>query len=189
MSRSIGVLIVTGLLAACTADDPLRDSSPSAPPSSSATFAAQVGLTERAAEVRIGILNAAEHGDYEMLRPLLEPEVFLSDFGFGSHDEPDPITRWADMGDKPLRIMAALLQMSYEEEDTNEGRLFRWPIYDAETKALSDMSGRDRNVFRSLLTRSEFRRLVPDEEYGYVGPRLGILADGIWWFFILEPGP
>jgi hypothetical protein len=36
------------------------------------------------------------------------------------------------------------------------------------------------------MTEREFARLVP-YEYGYVGPRLGILADGTWWFFILNP--
>jgi hypothetical protein len=27
------------------------------------------------------------------------------------------------------------------------------------------------------------------DEYGYTSPRLGILEDGTWWFFILEGGP
>ena len=31
--------------------------------------------------------------------------------------------------------------------------------------------------------------VMPDAEYGYVGPKLGILKNGTWWFFILEPGP
>jgi hypothetical protein len=26
-------------------------------------------------------------------------------------------------------------------------------------------------------------------DYGYTAPRLGILADGTWWFFVAEAGP
>ena len=40
-------------------------------------------------------------------------------------------------------------------------------------------AGDDRGRGRSLI--------LP--EYGYVNPRLGILADGTWWFFVLEGGP
>ncbi len=175
--------------AACTSQEPLSDTSPPPTPSPSATVATQAGLPVEVAGVRAGILSAAENGDYEMLRPLLDPEVFLSDFGFGIADEPDPVARWAEMVEEPLAVMAAVLNMGYVEEDTNEGRLFRWPPYDAETSSLADISVRDRRLFLSAMSRTEFRRLIPNVEYGYVGPRLGILADGTWWFFILEPGP
>jgi hypothetical protein len=134
-------------------------------------------------------LRAAEHEDYEMLRPLLDPKVFLSDFGFGTRDEPDPISRWAEMEEKPLETMAVLLDMQYTVEETNEGRLYRWPIYDAEYKTLGEMRVRDRRSFRSIMSKEELSRLISDAEYGYVGPRLGLLRDGTWWFFILEPGP
>ncbi|MGH2806046.1 MAG: hypothetical protein ACRDKT_02100, partial [Actinomycetota bacterium] len=119
------------------------------------------------------------------LREWLEPNVFLSDFGFGF----DPTSRWERKGDAPLEIMAALLTMDYVESDTNEGHLFQWPVYDAETKSASDISPADRNKFLDVMTREEYRRLVPDAEYGYIGPKLGILKDGTWWFFIQEPGP
>lgn len=149
----------------------------------------QPGLSDEAQDVRAQILTAAEREDYELLRPVLDPEVFLSDFGFGTQEEPDPIGRWSEMGDEPLQMMGVLLQMNHEEEETNEGHLFRWPRYDENTKSLDEISDRDRKAFRSIMTRREFRRLIPNEEFGYVGPRLGILAEGTWWFFILEPGP
>lgn len=177
------------VLAACTSQEPSRDTSPPPAPSSSAPVAAQAGLPAEVAKVRAGILSAAEHGNYEMLRPLLNPDVFLSDFGFGIDDEPDPIARWVEMGEEPLRIMAALLTMRHQQEDTNEGHLFRWPTYDADTGALGDISPRDRSSFLTVMSRSDLRLLIPNDEYGYIGPRLGILADGTWWFFILESGP
>ncbi len=85
--------------------------------------------------------------------------------------------------------MAALLNMRYVKRSTNEGRLYQWPIYDANTKSTRDIRPIDRKRFLAIMTRAQFRRLVPDAEYGYVGPRLGILKDGTWWFFLLEPGP
>lgn len=142
-------------------------------------------LPKAVAEVRTTILEAAEDGAYKVLRSVLEPETFLSDFGYGI----DPIDRWAKIGDEPLALMAALLQMDHVTEDSNEGRLIRWPVYDAETKSLDDITDRDRDLFLSVMSPQEFRRLIPNDEYGYVGPRLGILADGTWWFFIMEPGP
>ena len=179
----VSIVSIT-ILVACTTQEP--STTPRAPtPSSTSTIDEQVGLPADVAEVRAGILAAAECGDYDLLRPYLDPAVFLSDFGFGS----SPIARWARIGERPLRTMAALLDMGYAEEDTNEGHLYRWPSYDAETGSLDDMLSRDRRRFLSIMTRQELRRLLPNEEYGYVGPRLGILSDGTWWFFILEAGP
>jgi hypothetical protein len=142
-------------------------------------------LPAAVADARDGILAAAADHDYEALREWLEPSVFLSDFGFGT----DPIDRWARRGDAPIEMMEALLGMRHETMPSNEGRLFKWPVYDAETKSLAAISARDRSAFLKVMTRAEFRRLVPNDEYGYTGPRFGILADGTWWFFIMRPGP
>jgi hypothetical protein len=42
--------------------------------------------------MRSAILAAAESGEYEGLRPLIDADTFLSDFGYGQ--EPDPVGRW-----------------------------------------------------------------------------------------------
>jgi hypothetical protein len=46
----------------------------------------------------------------------------------------------------------------------------------------------ERKLLRTIMTEAELRDAILPE-YGYTTPRLGILADGTWWFFILEGGP
>lgn len=181
-----GLLVLT----ACTSDGSPDAAQPS--PSKTSTPApagdSDPALPPDVADTRSGILRAAQRGDYEMLRPLLDPDVFLSDFGFGT-DAPDPISRWQELGRHPLQMMAILLEMEHIVEETNEGILYRWPTYDEETTSVDELRSADKRAFRSVLSAREARQLVPDAEYGYVGPRLGILEDGTWWFFILDGGP
>jgi hypothetical protein len=136
-------------------------------------------------ETRSAILAAVDSGDYDALRPLIEAETFLSDFGFG--EEQDPVGRWEAMGSKPLETMGVLLRMSGVVRKTNEGTLHQWPSYDADSKP-GDLTSKDRQLFEQVLSKDELEQALTDE-YGYIGPRLGILADGTWWFFILEGGP
>jgi hypothetical protein len=56
------------------------------------------------------------------------------------------------------------------------------------TPTQGDLTPKDRDLFKTVLSEAELERLITDE-YGYTGPRLGILADGTWWFLLLEPGP
>lgn len=187
LAACLGSILV---LAACTSDRRQDATQPS--PAATATTApnadADADLPRAVAQTRSGILSAARSGDYDMLRPLLDRDVFLSDFGFGG-DAPDPISRWQELGRDPLQMMAILLGMEHVVEETNEGVLYRWPSYDEETTSLDNLRPADRRAFRSILSARDARRLVPDPEYGYVGPRLGILEDGTWWFFILDGGP
>jgi hypothetical protein len=136
-------------------------------------------------ETRAAILAAVESSDYEALRPLLEPGTFLSDFGFG--EESDPVARWQAMGLEPLRTMGVLLRMKDVVRETNEGTLHQWPSYDPDSEP-GDLSREDRELFRTVLWKHELEQALT-ADYGYVGPRLGILEDGTWWFFILEGGP
>jgi hypothetical protein len=136
-------------------------------------------------ETRDAILAAVESGDYDALRPLIKPDIFLSDFGFG--EEPDPVGRWEAMGTKPLETMGVLLRMQDVVRETNEGTLHQWPSYDADSEP-GDLTSEDRELLSTVLTNNELKQALT-AEYGYIGPRLGILADGTWWFFILEPGP
>jgi hypothetical protein len=137
-------------------------------------------------KIRARILSAADSGDYELLRPLVEPAVFLSDFGFGAH-EPDPVGRWEDIGPEPLETMGALLRMPHAVRETNEGTLYQWPRFDPDSDA-GDLSAAEREVFLTFMTEDELvNAFLPD--YGYTGPRLGILADGTWWFFVTGGAP
>ena len=180
------VLVMVTFLGGCDDDQPQGGASRSPAPTVGDADGSE--FPGPVAEIRAGILEAAEEHDYELLRPLLDPDAFLSDFGFGREEVPDPIARWEEMGEQPLEVMAALLNMDSEEDDTNEGHLFRWPPYDPETGSMAEIDPADREAFLSVMSRKKLRSLVSGD-YGYIGPRLGILADGTWWFFLLEPGP
>jgi hypothetical protein len=83
--------------------------------------------------------------------------------------------------------MSVLLRMSHSVRETNEGTLYQWPRFGPDSTA-EDMSDSERALLRTIMTDGELRQLILPE-YGYTAPRLGILADGTWWFFILEAGP
>ncbi len=132
---------------------------------SETTSSSAEGLPWPVAETRSAILAAAESGEYEPLRDVVDPKSFLSDFGFG--EEPDPVGRWEEMGSKPLDTMGTLLGMPHVVRETNEGTLYEWPQFKTEDEL--------NNAF------------LP--EYGYTGPHLGIVADGDWWFFLSGGAP
>jgi hypothetical protein len=150
-------------------------------PRATSTLAAPTSFSE----TRSAILAAVDSGDYSALRPLIEAETFLSDFGFG--EEADPVGRWEEMGSEPLETMGVLLRMKHVVRETNEGTLYQWPSYDPDSDP-RDLTPKDRDLFRTVTSQAELERMITDE-YGYTGPRLGILEDGTWWFFVLEPGP
>jgi hypothetical protein len=159
------------------------EKSPSpAPAATSGSETAAEGLPAPVSETRSAILAAAESGDYEPLRAVVEPDVFLSDFGFGN--EPDPVGRWQEIGPKPLQTMGVVLRMPHAVRETNEGTLYEWPRFDANSNG-EDLSNPERDLLLTLMTEDELNNaFLP--ELGYTGPSLGILADGNWWFFILE---
>lgn len=133
------------------------------------------------AATREGILSAAESSDYELLRTLVNPKVFLSDFGFGSRD---PVGRWRELEPEPLETMAVLLRMPHTVRETNEGTLYAWPRFGADSRA-EDLSPAERALLGQIMSEAELEQVILPE-VGYTGPRLGILAGGTWWFFILE---
>jgi hypothetical protein len=177
MKASALCIVVLALLV------PACGSETSSPGESAGSETSAEGLPAPVADKRSAILAAAEKGDYEALRPLIDREVFLSDFGFGK-DGPDPVDRWQEMGPKPLQMMGVLLRMPHAVRETNEGTLYQWPIYDPNSRA-GDLSAEDRKLFRTIMTEDELENLILPE-LGYTAPRLGLLADGGWWFFILE---
>jgi hypothetical protein len=131
-------------------------------------------------------MDAAQSRDYDRLRPLIELEVFLSDYGFG-RGQPDPVARWRKLGPKPLETMGVLLRMPHQVRETNEGTLYQWPRLGPNSKT-GDMSDSERALFRTIMTDAQVRNLI-SPDYGYTAPRLGILADGTWWFFIRSRAP
>lgn len=143
------------------------------------------GLPGPVAETRSAILAAAESGEYAPLRDVVDPESFLSDFGFG--EESDPVGRWENMGAKPLETMGTLLRMPHAVRQTNEGTVYEWPQFNADSSA-GDVSAAERELLLKIMTEDELTNaFLP--EYGYTGPRLGILADGDWWFFVSAGAP
>jgi hypothetical protein len=173
------VLAVPPAVSACGGED----SAASAP-----TVADTTAVSEPASELpspvsgtRAGVLSAAESRDYESLRPLVDPGVFLSDFGFGAQD---PVGRWRELGPEPLETMAVLLRMPHTVRETNEGTLYEWPRFGADSHP-EDMSPAERALLGRIMSDAELEQVILPE-VGYTGPRLGILADGTWWFFILE---
>jgi hypothetical protein len=143
------------------------------------------GLPKPVAKTRSAILAAAESGEYGALRDVVNPEGFLSDFGFGN--EPDPVGRWEQTGPKPLDTMGTLLRMPHAIRETNEGTLYEWPQFTADSSA-GDVSADERELLLTIMTEDELKNaFLP--EYGYTGPHLGILADGDWWFFVSGGAP
>ena len=140
-------------------------------------------LPDPVAQTRAAILAAAKARDYDALEAVIDPEVFLSDAGFGV----DPVAHWRELGTAPLEAMETLLGMTSTVEETNEGTLYRWPRFTADSSP-EEMSDAEREALIALLGEDGLR-VAFQEEYGHVAPRLGILADGTWWFLVLEPAP
>ena len=193
------LLVGSFLLAACEDDPQPTAAGPTVAPStqrpsispstqqpstsSSLDVPPQRGVPPRVGTVRAVIIDAARRRDYELLRPIVDPKVFLSDYGFGV----DPLARWQERGREPLETMATLLKMSFTKRKTGEGLLYEWPSYDEESSA-AELRARDRRLFLEILPKKQVARLFgPD--YGYIGPHIGILRDGTWWIFVLEGGP
>ena len=64
-------------------------------------------LPDPVAQTRAAILAAAKARDYDALEAVIDPEVFLSDAGFGV----DPVPHWRELGEAPLEAMETLLGM------------------------------------------------------------------------------
>jgi hypothetical protein len=155
-------------------------------PRTSATDTVTEDLPRPVVATRDVILDAAAAGDYQRLRTVLDQEVFLSDYGFGD-DQPDPVAQWEALGPRPLETMGALLRMRHVVRETNEGTLYQWPRLDPDSTS-EDMSASERELFLSFMSERELEEAF-NPDYGYTAPRIGILADGTWWFFIAEAGP
>jgi hypothetical protein len=186
-----GALVTAAVLTlgvACTGDEPSSASETSTDSSTETVVATEPvptveELPDPVAQTRAAILSVASAQDYDALEAIVDAEVFLSDAGFGV----DPVAHWRDLGTEPLDAMAALLALPHTVRETNEGTLYQWPRFTADSDP-EDMSPAERDALTALLGEDGLEASF-QAETGYVAPRLGILADGTWWFFVMEPTP
>jgi hypothetical protein len=135
------------------------------------TVAEAVGLAPAVAETHAALLQAAESGDYEALRPFI-PDEFSYTYGLPA--EGGPIPYWqqveAESGESPIQILARILALPY----TLSAGTYVWPFaYDKQEAELTDYE-------RELLGDLADSFL----DSGYLGWRAGIEPDGTWRFFI-----
>jgi hypothetical protein len=137
------------------------------------TQAAAVGLPAPVAETHAALLEAAESGDYEALRPLIPDSGFSYTFGGGVQG--GPIAYWQQVeqqsDESPIEILAQILRMPY----TLSAGTYVWPFaFDKQPDELTDY---ERELLGDLA--DDF-----GAGSGYLGWRAGIEPDGTWRFFI-----
>jgi hypothetical protein len=142
----------------------------------SSTSAAASDLPAAVVTTRAALLEAAESGDYEALRPLLTDEL---KYTFGEPVDGGPIAYWQEIerttDERPLEKLAAILEMPYA---LTRG-FYYWPWVHAVGSA-SDLSPHEQELLAPLGVPGQ---LFP-EGSGYFGWRTAIAPDGTWAFFI-----
>lgn len=139
------------------------------------TVAAQpVGLPPAVAEAHAALLEAAESGDYEALRPLLPASGFS--YTFGGELQGGPIGYWQllerQVDERPIEILARILRLPY----TLSGGRYVWPF--AYDKQEDELTAYERELLGDLA------EAYSGAGTGYLGWRAGIEPDGTWRFFI-----
>jgi hypothetical protein len=139
--------------------------------------AASAGLPSAVEATRVALLEAAESGDYEALRPLIPEAGF--EYTFGGPVEGGPIGYWQELerttDEKPLETLAAVLNMPY----TLSHGIYVWPFAYSLASA-TDLTSYERSLLAPLGPID--RLFVPGT--GYLGWRAGITPDGTWTFFV-----
>jgi hypothetical protein len=141
------------------------------------TEVAAAGLPPAVETTRAKLLEAAESGDYESLRPLIPASGF--EYTFGGPVEGGPIGYWQELerttDERPLDTLAAVLEMPY----TLSHGTFVWPFAYSLTGA-RDLTDYERTLLAPLGRLGTL--FVPGT--GYLGWRAGIDPDGSWVFFV-----
>jgi hypothetical protein len=124
---------------------------------------------------RDAISEAARARDWDALRDLIPEHGFTFSYGGGR----DAIEYWQDLeaeGERPLGILAAVLEMPYAEVEGS----FVWP--DAFTKEPDELTEEDIETLRPIATEEEIRTWQRLDLY--LGWRVGIDRSGTWQFFL-----
>jgi len=142
--------------------------------------ATPTGLPDAVEKTRAALLEAAESGDYEALRPLIPTTGF--EYTFGSPVPGGPIAYWQDLerttSQRPLTTLAQVLRMPY----TLSRGIYYWPFaYDV--SELDALTAHERELLAPLGPLES----VFVEGTGYLGWRAGIRPDGTWVFFMDHP--
>jgi hypothetical protein len=134
------------------------------------------GIPAEVEATRAALLEAAESGDYEALRPLLADDLRYT---FGESVDGGPIAYWQELerttDERPLESLAAILKMPYV---LAQG-YYVWPWAYA-LRSSDALSPHERELLAPLGPPSEF---FP-EGVGYLGWRAGIAPDGTLAFFV-----
>ena len=142
-----------------------------------ATSEIAVGLPAAVEKTRAALIEAAESGDYEKLRPLVPETGF--EFTFGGPVAGGAIAYWQDLertsDERPLATLAEILRMPY----TLSRGIYVWPFaYDV--ASIDDLTAHERELLAPLGSLES----VFVEGTGYLGWRAGIEPDGSWSFFV-----
>lgn len=141
-------------------------------------------LPEGVRKMREAILEAAESGDIEAMRPVLESNELMPNFSFGGSD--DPIAYWKEnsgdgQGREVLAAMVEILNMPYTVQGAGtDAEMYVWPyLYASDMSKLTPQEEVD--LYR-LMKPAEVKTM---RELGaYIWYRLGIGPDGTWHYFV-----
>jgi len=138
---------------------------------------AETGVPAAVEETRAELLEAAESGDYERLRPLVPATGF--EYTFGGPVEGGAIAYWQELErtsvERPLENLAEVLRMPY----TLSRGIYVWPFaYDI--AEADEITAHERELLQPLGPLDTL--FVPGT--GYLGWRAGIEPDGTWVFFV-----
>jgi hypothetical protein len=145
--------------------------------STTVTEEVAVGLPPAVAETHAKLLEAAESGDYDSLRPVIPATGF--EYTFGGPVEGGAIAYWQELErstvERPLENLEAVLKMPY----TLSRGIYVWPFaYDVTD--VSELSPHERELLAPL---GPLDTLFV-EGTGYLGWRAGIDPQGNWVFFV-----
>jgi hypothetical protein len=137
------------------------------------------GLPSEVAVTAQRIYDAAQAGDVDGLRELLDPNTFVYNLDDGS----DPTEAWR-ANPSELDIMVEILEMPWTSREIDGyGTFYFWPYL--VNSDLENLTPQERADFNALgFSDAEIQLMVDNPELGYQGPRLAIDENGEWRNFI-----